>query len=110
MSLVLVVLLVLTGILMMLAYEPSPERAYASVRTIQQEIRFGGLVRNVHHWTANLLVIVLFLHLLRTFFTGAYHGARQFNGVLGVLLLLVVLGSNCTGYLLRSAARTAASR
>jgi quinol-cytochrome oxidoreductase complex cytochrome b subunit len=100
MSLVLVVLLVLTGILMMLAYEPSPERAYASVRTIQQEIRFGGLVRNVHHWTANLLVIVLFLHLLRTFFTGAYHGARQFNWVIGVLLLLVVLGSNFTGYLL----------
>jgi len=100
MSLVLVLLLVLTGVLMMLVYEPVPEKAYASVRAIQSEIRFGGLVRNVHYWTANLLVVVVFLHMLRTYFTGAYHGVRQFNWVIGVLLLLAVLGSNFTGYLL----------
>jgi len=100
MSAVLVGLLVLTGVLLMFVYEPSPDRAYASIEALRREVRFGGLVRNVHHWSANLLVIIAFLHLLRTFFTGAFHGARQFNWVIGVLLLLAVLAANFTGYLL----------
>ena len=100
MSLVLVLLLMLTGILLMFVYEPVPGKAYDSVLTLRDEVRFGGLVRNVHHWSANLLVLVVVLHLLRTLFTGAFHGVRQFNWVLGVLLLLAVLGANFTGYLL----------
>ncbi len=100
MAATLVGLLVLTGVLLMFVYEPSPDRAYASIQSLRREVRFGGLVRNVHYWSANLLVVITFLHLLRTFFTGAFHGARQFNWVLGVLLLLAVLAANFTGYLL----------
>jgi quinol-cytochrome oxidoreductase complex cytochrome b subunit len=100
MAATLVLLLILTGVLLMFVYEPSPERAYGSIEALRRDVRFGGLVRNVHHWSANLLVIITFLHLLRTFFTGAFHGARQFNWVIGVLLLLVVLAANFTGYLL----------
>ena len=100
MSAVLVLLLILSGVLLMFVYEPSPERAYGSILRLRDEVRFGGFVRGIHHWSANLLVIVVFLHLLRTFFTGAFHGARQFNWVIGVLLLLGVVASNFTGYLL----------
>jgi quinol-cytochrome oxidoreductase complex cytochrome b subunit len=100
MAATLVGLLVLTGVLLMFVYEPSPGRAYGSIEALRRQVRFGGLVRNVHHWSANLLVFITFLHLLRTFFTGAFHGARQFNWVIGVLILLVVLAANFTGYLL----------
>jgi quinol-cytochrome oxidoreductase complex cytochrome b subunit len=100
MAAALVLLLILTGVLLMFVYEPTPERAYGSIEALRRNVRFGGLVRNVHHWSANLLVIITFLHLLRTFFTGAFHGARQFNWVIGTLLLLVVLAANFTGYLL----------
>ena len=94
MSATLVGLLILTGVLLMFVYEPSPERAYGSIEALRRDVRFGGLVRNVHHWSANLLVFITFLHLLRTFFTGAFHGDRQFNWVIGVLLLLVVVIGN----------------
>jgi quinol-cytochrome oxidoreductase complex cytochrome b subunit len=100
MSLVLILLLAATGVLLMFVYEPTPETAYNSIVTLQEEVVFGKLVRNVHHWSANLLVVVAFLHLLRVYFTGAYHGQRQFNWILGSALLLVVLASNFTGYLL----------
>ena len=100
MAATLVGLLVLTGVLLMFVYEPSPDRAYGSIEALRRQVRFGGLVRNVHHWSANLLVFITFLHLLRTFFTGAFHGARQFNWVIGVVILLVVLAANFTGYLL----------
>ncbi len=100
MAATLVGLLIATGVLLMFVYEPTPERAYGSIEALRREVRFGGLVRNIHHWSANLLVFVTFLHLLRTFFTGAFHGARQFNWVIGIFLLLVVLAANFTGYLL----------
>lgn len=100
MSLTLFSLLAATGLLMIFVYEPSPERAYASVRAVRSEVFFGGLVRNVHYWSANFIIVIVVLHLLRTFFTGAFYGARQFNWVLGLLLFLCVLASNFTGYLL----------
>jgi len=100
MSLVLVSVLMLTGVLMMFAYEPFPGWAYDSIVRMQEAILFGRLVRSVHHWSANLLVVVVFLHLLRVFFTGGFHAPRQFNWVVGLGLLLCVLASNFTGYLL----------
>jgi quinol-cytochrome oxidoreductase complex cytochrome b subunit len=100
MSLVLVLLLMGTGILMMFVYEPSPERAYDSIVSLQDEIQFGRLVRGVHYWSANLLIVVSLLHLLRVFLTGGFHGARQFNWIIGLGLLLFILTSNFTGYLL----------
>ena len=100
MPIVLVMLLALTGILLMFIYEPSPRLAYDSVIRLQEEIRFGQLIRNIHHWSGNILLIVSFLHLLRVFFTGAFRGSRRFNWVIGLCLFFLVLVSNFTGYLL----------
>jgi quinol-cytochrome oxidoreductase complex cytochrome b subunit len=100
MSLVLVTLLAATGVLLMLVYEPSPGLAYESIVSLQNEVMFGKLVRNIHHWSANFLIGVVFLHLLRVYFTGAYHPPRQFNWIIGLSLLLAILMSNFTGYLL----------
>ena len=100
MSLVLVLLMIGTGALMMFVYEPAPGAAYASVQRLQDTVLFGGFVRSVHHWSANLLIIIVGLHLLRVFFTGGFHPPRQFNWVIGLGLLLCVLASNFTGYLL----------
>jgi quinol-cytochrome oxidoreductase complex cytochrome b subunit len=99
-SLVLVAALAATGILTMLVYQPVPDVAYDSVSAIEGQVAFGSLVRGVHYWSANLLVVVVLLHLARVFFTGGHHGARQFNWVIGSALLLCVLASNFTGYLL----------
>jgi quinol-cytochrome oxidoreductase complex cytochrome b subunit len=99
-SLVLVALLAATGILNMLVYQPVPGVAYDSVATLQDQVPFGALVRGVHWWSANLLVVVLLLHIARVFLTGGYHGARQFNWVIGCGLLAAVLANNFTGYLL----------
>lgn len=100
MSLVLFALLAATGILLMFVYEPSPGLAYGSVVSLQKEVFFGKLVRGIHHWSANFLIAIVFLHLLRVYLTGGYYGPRQFNWVIGVVLLLCVIASNFTGYLL----------
>ena len=100
MPLVLAILLALTGILLLFVYEPSPDKAYESILVLQNHVPFGQLIRNIHHWSGNILVILSFLHLLRVYFTGAFHNARQFNWVIGVFLMLLVLFSNFTGYLL----------
>jgi len=99
-SLVLVAVQALTGILMMLVYRPVPEAAYGSVVQLEGEVLFGSLVRGVHWWAANLLVVVVLLHMARVFLTGGYHGARQFNWVVGCLLLGAVATAAFTGYLL----------
>jgi quinol-cytochrome oxidoreductase complex cytochrome b subunit len=100
MSLVLVLLLVGTGILLMFVYEPAPGDAYDSVVRLQETVLFGGFIRSIHHWSANLLIVVVALHLMRVVFTGAFHPPRQFNWVIGLGLLACVLASNFTGYLL----------
>jgi len=100
MSLLLVLMLAGTGILLMFGYEPAPGSAYESLLRIQETTRFGSLLRGVHHWSANLLIFVLALHLLRVYFTGAFHPPRQFNWIIGLGLLAGVLASNFTGYLL----------
>lgn len=100
MCLVLFLLLALSGVLMLFIYEPFPEKAYHSVLTLQNNIMFGQLIRNIHHWSANFLIIISFLHLLRVFYTGAFHSVRQFNWVIGFLLFMGIVFSNFTGYLL----------
>jgi len=99
MSLVLFSLLATTGILLMFVYEPSPEGAYDSILMLQNRVMFGQMVRNIHHWSANFLILITFLHLLRVYFTGGYHTPRQFNWVIGLFLLFCVVVSNFTGYL-----------
>ncbi len=99
-SILLLALLVGTGIMLMFTYTPSPESAYLDMLRLQTEVNFGQLIRNLHHWSGNLLVIVTFLHLLRVFFTGGLRPPREFNWVLGLALLLLVVAANFTGYLL----------
>lgn len=100
MAAVLVLLQIVTGILLKFVYVPVPDRAYASILHLQDEVLFGQFIRNIHHWSANFLVLIVFLHLLRVFLTGGFLPPRQFNWVLGLGLLLLVLVSNFTGYLL----------
>ncbi len=100
MAVVLVALLFTTGFMMKLVYQPVPDRAYNSILYLQDAILFGQLIRNLHHWSGNALLLVVFLHMLRVFFTGAFHAPRQFNWVIGLLMFLLVLGSNFSGYLL----------
>ncbi len=100
MAVVLLVLLAGTGALLLLAYEPSTERAYGSVLSLRDDTAIGGFVRNIHFWAANSLGLVAFLHLLRVFYTGAFHAPRRINWIIGLLLLALVLASNFTGYLL----------
>jgi quinol-cytochrome oxidoreductase complex cytochrome b subunit len=100
MALVLFGLLLLTGILMMFAYEPSPERAWQSIRSFQEDVLFGRLIRGVHYWSANLLIPVTLLHLLRVFLTGGYRERRRSNWLIGLAMLFFILLSGFTGYLL----------
>jgi len=100
MAVVLIFLLIGTGVLLKFIYEPFPGKAYDSILHLQRDILFGQLIRNIHHWSANLLLIVVFLHFLRVYFTGAFHPPRQFNWVIGLGLFFCVLLSNFTGYLL----------
>jgi quinol-cytochrome oxidoreductase complex cytochrome b subunit len=100
MAAVLIFLLFGTGLMLKFVYEPFPSRAYESILHLQQNIPFGQLIRNIHHWSANILLVIVFLHFLRVFFTGAFAKPRQFNWVIGLALLGGVILSNFTGYLL----------
>jgi quinol-cytochrome oxidoreductase complex cytochrome b subunit len=100
MSLVLLGALVATGSLLMLGYTPVPGEAYASIERLESEVLFGGFIRAVHHWSANLLVLVAALHLLRVVFTGGFLGKRAFNWIVGLVLLATIAAASFTGYLL----------
>ena len=90
----------ITGILLAIYYKPTPDGAYDSILFIMNEVRFGWLIRSIHSWGANLMVVFCVLHLLRVFVQGAYKPPREFNWVAGVFLLLLTLGFGFTGYLL----------
>ncbi len=100
MSALLVVILISTGILLMFRYDASVERAYTSIQYLETQVMFGSMLRAIHHWSANLLLITVFLHMLRVFFTGSYRGGHATNWIVGIVLLLLVLSFNFTGYLL----------
>ena len=93
--------LAITGLLEMFYYVPSLERANASVQMLTFLVPYGWLVRGVHYWAAQGLVVVAVLHLLRVVLTGAYKSPRRFNWLLGVCLLVFVLLLDFTGYVLR---------
>jgi quinol-cytochrome oxidoreductase complex cytochrome b subunit len=90
----------LTGMYLMFFYTPSVAAAYGDMQQLRTGVGFGQLVRNVHRWSAHLMVIAVLLHLARVFFAGAYKRPRQFNWVLGVGLLVATLAFSFTGYLL----------
>jgi cytochrome b-561 len=99
-SAALFLILTVTGLLLMFFYVPSTDRAYGTIKDIDFAVSFGWLLRNQHRWAAHGMVAVVFLHMARVFFTGAYRGARAINWLVGVVLLLVTLLLSFTGYLL----------
>ncbi|MFQ5556087.1 MAG: cytochrome b N-terminal domain-containing protein [Acidimicrobiales bacterium] len=92
--------LVASGIYLMFFYVPSPNQAYTNIQTLQTEITFGQFIRNVHRWSAHLMVLTVAAHMARVFYRGAYKPPRQFNWVIGVVLLVLTLLMSFTGYLL----------
>ncbi len=94
-------ILLVTGLLEMFYYVPTPGQAAVSVSIIKTLVPYGNLVRNLHFWSAQFLVIVMSLHLLRVVLTGAYAPPRRFNYLLGLGLLVLILLLDFTGYVLR---------
>ena len=103
-SFFLFILETVTGIFLMFFYRPAAgpgqELAYADMQQIIAGVQFGDLVRNMHRWGAHLMVFSVFLHMARVFYHGAYKPPREFNWVVGVMLLLLTLLLSFTGYLL----------
>jgi quinol-cytochrome oxidoreductase complex cytochrome b subunit len=103
-SFFLFVLLTITGIYLMFFYRPAADIGAATalndMHAIRNVVFFGDLVRNMHRWGAHLMVFTVALHMARVFYTGAYKPPREFNWVVGVILLFLTLGLSFTGYLL----------
>ena len=91
---------VFTGILLLLYYRPSSAEAYESVQFIVTEVKFGWLIRNVHSWSANLLIALAFAHFFSVFFLKSYRKPRELTWLTGILLLFLMLGFGFSGYLL----------
>ena len=94
------VMLAVTGYFMTLYYVPSPEQAYDAVDYMTYEIPMGSVIRGVHHWSANLMMVTICLHMIRVFIYGAYKKPREINWITGVFLFCLVMGFGFTGYLL----------
>jgi cytochrome b6 len=91
---------VVTGILLLLYYRPSAENAFESVQFIITEVEFGWLIRSVHSWSANLLILTLFIHMFSVYFMSAYRAPREVTWISGVFLLFLSIGFGFSGYLL----------
>ena len=94
------IFMVITGVLLSFYYRPSVQEAYPSIQYIVSRVPFGWMLRDVHVWSASLLVVAGVAHLVRVFFSGAYKPPRETNWLIGVLLILVVVAFGATGYLL----------
>jgi quinol-cytochrome oxidoreductase complex cytochrome b subunit len=99
-SLVLFGSLVISGLYLMFFYVPSPANAYGNIQEIQTDVAFGQYIRNVHRWSAHLMVLAVAAHMARVFYRGAYKSPKEFNWVIGVVLLVLTLLLSFTGYLL----------
>ncbi len=101
---ILIAFLLLTGIFLSFYYVPdaagNPAAAYTSVQSLMSQVYLGWLIRGVHFWSANLLIIMVALHMARVFWTGSYRAPRELNWMVGVTMLLVILLLSLTGYLL----------
>jgi quinol---cytochrome c reductase cytochrome b subunit, bacillus type len=89
-----------TGVFLAMFYDPSPTRAYESARYITNEAFLGEFVRGMHKWGSTVMIVLIFLHMGRTFFFGAYKYPRELNWIIGVVLLVLTMMMGLTGYLL----------
>ncbi len=94
------IILTVTGILLMVYYTPSTELAYHSMKDIHYVVPTGRFIRNIHRWGAHLMVAIVLLHMCRIFYTASYKAPREFNWILGMILLVLTLALSFTGYLL----------
>jgi quinol-cytochrome oxidoreductase complex cytochrome b subunit len=99
-SFFLFLVLTVTGVYLMFFYIPSVSRAYQDILSIENSVAFGTFVRNMHRWGAHLMVLTVFLHMIRVFYHGAYKPPREFNWVIGVVMLFCTLWLSFTGYIL----------
>ncbi len=99
-SFFLFLLLTLTGVLLMFYYVPATSQAWQTIHDIQETQPFGFLLRNMHRYGAHAMVFTVFLHMCRVFYTGSFRAPRQFNWVVGVILLVLTFLLSYTGYLL----------
>ena len=100
MTLFLFIVQVVTGILLLLYYRPSAETAFESVQFIITEVKFGWLIRSIHSWSANLMILTLFIHMFSVFFLRAYHKPREMTWLSGAVLLFISICFGFSGYLL----------
>ncbi len=91
---------VVTGILLLLYYRPTPNDAFESVQYIMTQVRFGWLIRSIHSWSANLMILTAFAHMFSVFFLKSYRKPRELTWLSGIALLGIVLGFGFSGYLL----------
>ena len=89
-----------TGVFLAMYYEPDTTRAYESAAHITNEVFLGEFVRGMHKWGSSMMIILIFLHMGRTFFFGAYKYPRELNWIIGVVLIVLTLMMGLTGYLL----------
>lgn len=94
------VILFVTGLMLKFVYVPSATHAYDSIVSLKQNLIFGNFIRNLHYWSAMLMVVVVFFHFIRVFYSQAIYAERRKNWIYGIVLFFLVLGANFTGYLL----------
>ena len=94
------VILGMTGLLLMFHYQPGESTGFSSILTIASVIPYGGVIRNLHYWAGQLMVVTVNLHMLRVVWTHAYKPPKQLNWLVGVALLILILFLDFTGYLL----------
>ena len=92
-------ILMATGMLLMFYYRPTVDQAYLNVLDMAEQMPIGAL-RELHRWSAHAMIITVWLHMFRVFMTGSYKAPREFNWVIGVLLLKITMLMSFTGYLL----------
>src|SRR5690349_12963552 len=90
----------ITGVFLAMYYTPSATQAYESARHITNDVFLGEFVRGMHKWGSTVMVILIFLHMARTFFFGAYKYPRELNWIIGVVLVILTFVMSLTGYLL----------
>lgn len=98
-SFFLFLVLTVTGVFLMFYYRPTAQFAYMDIVDLREQVPFG-IMREIHRWGAHLMVLSVWLHMLRVFLTGSYKPPREFNWVVGVVLLVLTMLLSFTGYLL----------
>jgi cytochrome b6 len=99
-TLFLFIIQVFSGILLLLYYKGSEDLAFESIQFIMTKVEFGWLIRSVHSWSANLMVLAAFIHMFSVYFTKAYRKPREITWVTGMLMFFLALGFGFSGYLL----------